>query len=93
MYNTETASYLGSYWNGLSVRDFRHVREELYRKKTGEYFLYGEGGPMTCYSEPFGDMRGSGEGIHPMTEAEARAWAEDRLEPDEYIDIFGEPEE
>ena len=93
MYNTETATKLGRYWNGLSTRDFRNVRETLYRKKTGEYFIYGEGGPMTQYSQPFGDMRSSGEAIVPLSESDARAWAEKNLTADEYTEIFGEPEE
>ena len=93
MYDTETAAEIGSWWNGLSTRDFNHVRETLYRKKTGEYFLHGEGGPMTSYRERWGDMWGDGESIVPMTEAEARNWAERRLTAEEYIEAFGEVEE
>ena len=29
----------------------------------------------------------------PLTEEQARNWAEKRLDADEYIEIFGEPEE
>ena len=53
-YNTETATELGHYWNGLSDSDFRHISESLYRTKNGRYFLAGEGGPMTRYSHPVG---------------------------------------
>ena len=50
-YDTETAKAVGSRDNGLSYRDFNHVEETLYRKKTGEFFLHGEGGPMTKYAK------------------------------------------
>lgn len=35
MYNTETATKLGDFWNGLSKSDFRQLSETLYRKKNG----------------------------------------------------------
>ena len=92
-YDTETATEVGSWWNGLSTRDFSHCRETLYRKRTGEYFLYGIGGPMSGYSHSCGNMTSGGEKIIPMTEAEAREWAEGRLGCDEYEEIFGEVEE
>lgn len=37
LYDTETATKIGSYWNGLSTSDFRRVSEELYRTKSGNY--------------------------------------------------------
>ena len=93
MYNTETAECLADWDNGLSRRDFNYLDEYLYRKKTGEYFLYGIGGPNTWCSQPVGEMFSGGEKIEPLTEQEAREWAERRLGADEYIEIFGEPEE
>ena len=93
MYNTETATELGEFWNGLSTNDFSNLSETLYRKKNGEFFLYGQGGAMTEYSQPVGDMAGGGEKIIPFTKEQARNWAEERLGTDEYIKIFGEPEE
>lgn len=93
MYNTETARFLARWDNGLTPRDFNNLSESLYRKKTGEYFLHGEGGPNTWCSVPVGDMFGGGEKIEPLTEDEARRWAEKKLDTEEYIEIFGEPEE
>lgn len=90
LYNTGTAEKVGLWSNGRSTRDFRCVYETLYRKKTGEYFLHGEGGAMTTYAENVGDMRGWGERIYPMTYDEARSWAENKLDADEYEAIFGE---
>ena len=90
VYDTETAKGLGSWGNGGTWRDFGHMEETLYRKKTGEFFLHGEGGPMTQYAQPAGQNSWSGgERIMPMTFAEARKWAEERLDGDEYEQIFG----
>ena len=93
MYNTDTAKEIGGWWNGLSTRDFNHRIETLYLKKTGEYFLHGQGGPLTSYSRSIGNSRYGGEKIIPISEKEARAWAENNLSTDEYIAAFGEPEE
>ena len=90
LYDTSTAKEMGSCWNGLGSRDFNHINETLYRKKTGEFFLYGEGGPMTKYAESIGQNQWSGgEEIIPLTVESARQWAEDSLSADEYKKIFG----
>ena len=93
MYNTETADWIANYWNQRSSTDFRHVDENLYRKKTGEFFLQGEGGPLTSYARACGNAYCSGENIRPLTEDEAREWLEEYGTADEYIRCFGEPEE
>lgn len=94
MYNTDTAKECGSWWNRCSTSDFHHRTERLFQKKTGEFFLYGEGGPMTRWAHSCGDNSWcGGEGIEPMTIDEAKEWAEKHLDADEYIEIFGEVEE
>lgn len=94
LYDTKSAKPLGSYWNGLSERDFGHINETLYRKKTGEFFLYGEGGPMTKYAESIGqNERSGGEEIIPLSVESARQWAEENLTAEEYEKIFGEVSE
>lgn len=90
-YDTEKAKELASYSNGGGWRDFRHFEETLYRKKTGEYFLHGEGGPMTQYAVADGISGWTGgERIMPLSYAEATTWAEEHLDGDEYESIFGE---
>ena len=93
-YDTETAKKMG-YYQHLYPRDFGYVCEELYRKTTGEFFLYGEGGPASKYRERTNDgsMWCGGEKIMPMTLKEAQAWAEEHLDGDEYEKIFGEIDE
>ena len=91
VYDTEKAKELGTYANAGSWRDFSHLEETLYRKKTGEYFLFGEGGPATKYAEAEGQNSWTGGcRIMPMTYDEAREWAEKHLEAEGYEAIFGE---
>ena len=89
-YDTEKAAEVGCWSNNRSARDFGHCTETLYRKRTGEYFLYGEGGPMSKYRRAVdqNSWRG-GEDITPLTVEEARRWAEENLSADEYEKEFG----
>lgn len=89
VYDTEKAKAVGAWSNGGTWRDFDHREETLYRKKTGEFFLHGEGGPATNYAERIDNAWSSGERIMPMSFAEARAWAEEHLDGDEFENIFG----
>lgn len=94
MYNTESAVELGTGESRLSVNDFGYYKEYLYKKKTGEYFLYGEGGAGSKYGKQTERNNfGPGDGFTPLTENEAKLWAERYLDADEYCEIFGEPEE
>ena len=89
-YDTNTAQKVGFWSNGRTYSDFSWVEETLYRKRTGEYFLFGEGGPMTQYSESCGDNSwASGSSIIPLSYKKATAWAEKHLNGDEYEAIFG----
>ena len=87
-YDTDTVEKLGERWNGES--DLMYCMETLYRKKTGEYFIHGEGGPMTIYGKYLGNGSfGGGQEIKPLSEAEAREWALEYLSTGEYKEIFG----
>lgn len=92
-YDTDTAKELGYWSNGYPCGDFNWLFETLYLKKTGEYFLVGEGGALTKYSNV--TYNGSTDGVKfmPMSEDDAKEWAERRLTCDEYEKIFGEVEE
>lgn len=93
MYNTETAKCIYSYTNGYSMNDFNYVEEALYQKKTNEFFLYGSGGPMSRYCCSCGNSWGYGESITPITKEEAKEWAMEYLDGDEYESVFGPVEE
>lgn len=87
-YDTETAREIGGA-SHYGKSDYKWYEETLYRKKTGEYFLYGEGHAASPYRERVGDMWGPGSAIKPLTFDEAREWVEANLSSDEYEAIFG----
>lgn len=89
-YDTETAEELASY--SYSNRgDFNYFRETLYRKRTGEFFIYGVGGPASKYAQAVDTNSWSGgERLMPVTYEAAQKWAEQYLTGDEYEEIFGE---
>ena len=93
LYDTETAKKVGCYDNGYDCENFHYFYEALYLKKTGEWFLYGEGGPMSDYSEPYGSGWMGIRKIMPYTEAEAKRWAARHLNADKYMEHFGKVDE
>ena len=92
-YDTDTAKSCG-YDSYSNSSDFNYWYEELYRKNNGEFFLYGEGGPMSRYAVSTGQNSWSGgEKIIPLSVESAQKWAEEHLSGDEYEAIFGRIEE
>lgn len=92
-YDTETAKSIGSY-NTNNHGDFTFFYEELFKKRTGEYFLYGSGSCMSKYAVSYGNGNwGSGEEIIPMSYNTAKEWAENHLSVEEYEKEFGTIEE
>lgn len=89
-YNTETAKLIDFYGDG---EGFTRWKEYLYRKKTGEFFLHGMGGPLTWYAEHRGSESWGSELIIPLSLEEARKWMEKYSEVDLYEEVFGEVEE
>ena len=93
VYDTKTAKLLGESSFGR-YGDFNYWIEELYQKKTGEFFLYGEGGANTRYGRQTATNTWSGgSAITPLTYETAQKWAEEHLTGDEYEAIFGKIEE
>lgn len=91
-YDTDKAEELVSIDNGIGGID--HECETLYRKRTGEFFIHGEGGAHTRYAKPTDDGRWSGgELIQPLTYDQAQQWAENHLDGDAYESIFGAVED
>lgn len=91
VYDTETAGELGYCENMYDSRDFSWFGETLYRKRTGEFFLHGAGGPQSKYAVSCGNNSWSGsEKIIPITYEAAQKWAEENLDADDYERIFGE---
>lgn len=89
-YDTTTAREVASCYHGDGPRDFRYYSERLYCKRTGEYFLAGEGGPMSKYARSAGlNQWTGGEGIIPLSYAEATEWAEREMDAEDYEAEFG----
>lgn len=90
VYDTATAKKLGEWYKNWDNSLYR-VTEELYQKRTGEFFLYGCGGPGSKYGVSSGNGNwSSGEEIIPMSYEAAQEWAEKYLDGEEYEAIFGE---
>lgn len=93
-YDTETAELVGEWTNGHRYGEFQYECEELYRKKTGEFFLYGSGGPMSSYAVPSGNNNWTGSSkITPISIDEAKKWVERNLDADDYEKLFELEEE
>lgn len=92
-YNTESAELCGSREYGYPG-DLNYVSEELYQKRTGEFFLHGEGGANSKYREEISmNSWSGGEKIIPLTDEEAREWAEEYLNSEDYEKLFTVTEE
>lgn len=91
LYDTDTARMVG--WDD-GGDGFYHWREELYQKRTGEYFLYGSGGAASRYAVcTWANEWSGGEKIIPLDLEAARKWAEAHLSAERYGEIFGLPDE
>lgn len=88
LYDTETATLIGEKTSGLPRNDLDYWEEELYRKRTGEYFVFGWGNARSKYGVWKNNHGMSGEKILPLSYEEAAAWAEEVLSPEEYSGLF-----
>lgn len=86
-YNTETAQLISRVIVGDSMT---WTDERLYRKRSGEYFLAGEGGSMSRYATRSEDNTYiNGWDIVPVTIEQAKKWVES-FDNRNYEKIFGE---
>lgn len=89
VYDTDTATYISQYSYKPEDRLYGYD-EELYRKRTGEYFMYCDGGPGSRYSREYGTSSREGIAlIKPLTYDEAKEWAEENLPAETYESEFG----
>ncbi len=87
-YDTKKAIFLGQVSSGFSKEDIRWSVTELYRTRSGNYFLQGYGGPGSPYAvwDNESDAHVHGEAIIPTALYDVIAWAEEYL-PDEKLKI------
>lgn len=89
VYDTSTATHVAGYEENL--RQSSYIAEDLYRKRTGEYFLHGKGGAMSAYQTRVDSTTWTGgEAIIPISIDRARAWMEQHATDTEYETEFGE---
>ncbi|MEA4928592.1 MAG: hypothetical protein VB104_07945 [Candidatus Limiplasma sp.] len=91
LYDTETAKAVGTDATPGNLGDLDYRKETLYLKKTGEFFLHGQGGPNTRYAVSAGQNSwAGGERIEPMALPAAREWAQQHLSADAFAAVFGD---
>lgn len=88
VYDTDTAKEKATYFSSYPRASFQYYEETLYIKKNGEFFLYGKGNGASPYAESRYNSRTSGEKIIPLAYDKVKEWAEKRLTPEEYVDLF-----
>lgn len=90
LYNTDTAQAIHTIFGAESQSDLCYYEETLYKKRTGEYFLYGEGGPNSKYGRRIdSNSWGYGYGFSPISYGRAKQWAEDHMDADAFMKEFG----
>ena len=93
VFDTTTAKHLGGY-SYLKPGDFSYFSENLYKTRSGKYFIHGVGGSASPYSKQVSQNEWeAGETIFAVSMERAKDWAEENLDGDTYIEIFGEPGE
>ncbi len=89
-YNTETAKLVGTWEANEPENSDFWEKEELYQKRSGEFFLIGQGGAQTQYALfSMGGESKPGIELRPIEPEEASDWAEEHLTADEYEALFG----
>ncbi len=94
-YDTDTAIFIDEATNlgrgSDSMKDLRYWDAALYKTKSGNFFLAGEGGAMSMFYKPVGGRaRSGGSGIIPMSKVEALEWAEKHLHANVVEKHFGD---
>lgn len=88
LYDTNKAELVASVSNGYYGNDFHRCTEDLYRTSKGAWFLHGEGGPLSKYSEQHGSERSGGSVICSMETDEVVEWLEAHNRVDELLEYF-----
>jgi hypothetical protein len=77
-YDTETATRLHEWDNGIFGNDFRSHEETLFKTPKGRYYVYGCSGPMGPYAQSIGNNgMGAGDVFIPMDREQAFRWLSD----------------
>lgn len=90
VYDTEKSEEVHSWENHYSRMDFDFVAEVLYRTPKGNFFLVGEGGPMSKYAVPAGSnaTSGSSDNIIPIGKERVISWLERHDGDEKLLELF-----
>jgi hypothetical protein len=89
-YNTKTAEMICDISpDGFYGNDYRREDTQLYRTPRGNWFIAGEGGPLSRWARRVG-LHGhtDGSGIRALDESEARELLEDHGSAEDYETYF-----
>jgi len=67
LFDTEKATLIAEFWNGLYSSDAYSIIEELYVTDKGNYFIYGKGGPLSKYGVNCGNSMGGSSDIFSLS--------------------------
>lgn len=91
LYDTYTAKLIARYEASYPVDDYHYYTEALYKKRTGEYFLHGEGNAASQYAKKIDhSIWSAGEALVPLPYDRAVKWAEEHMRVEAYKDVFDE---
>ena len=88
VYDTEHATLIAEYTNGLPINDFKFVYEDLYVTEASQFFLHVQGGPLTKYSESNGNSAWGIESIIPLNNEQVCGWLEKHNKINEIENYF-----
>lgn len=89
LYDTDEAELIGVRENDEPEGSSLYIREELYLREDGQYFLAGKGGCLTEYREKITGGFQEGTKISPLGDQNiARMWAEHCLDVETVLEHF-----
>jgi hypothetical protein len=90
LYDTDNAELVAGWSNIKDRSDFNYCREELYRTENGRFFIYGQGGARSKYSETTSSGHTGGKDIRAVSEDQAFEWLQAKDQVEEALDLFGD---
>lgn len=90
VYDTDTAQLIKQADHPNITSGEGSCKQSLYRKKTGDYFLFVDGARTDVFDNLVleNNAHDRERHIYPLTYEQARAWAESEMSADEWLAIF-----
>ena len=90
VYDTRTATLIKQADHPNITNGEGSCKQSLYRKKTGDYFLFVDGARTDVFDNLAleNNVHDRERHIYPLTYEQTRAWAEEEMSADEWLAIF-----